>query len=161
MTWVWHCYSEDSQVTHTSFSLPLISGLIGQLSNLRSAWKRASMLSSVCLFGPQGPQPMRLLCPWDYGVCCHFLLQGIYLTQGSNLIFLHLLLWQTDSLSLSLLGNLVNTHERRIWSITAVSVQFSCSVLSDSLWPHGLQYTRLPCPSPTPGACSNSCPLSW
>ena len=40
-----------------------------------------------------------------------------------------------------------------------VSVQFSHSVMSDSLWPHGLQYTRLPCPSPTPGACSNSC--SW
>ena len=33
--------------------------------------------------------------------------------------------------------------------------------MSDSLWPHGLQHTRLPCPSPTPGACSNSCPLSW
>ena len=30
-----------------------------------------------------------------------------------------------------------------------------------SLWPHGLQHTRLPCPSPTPRACSNSCPLSW
>ena len=32
--------------------------------------------------------------------------------------------------------------------------------MSDSLWPHGLQHARLPCPSPTPGACSNSCPLS-
>ena len=42
----------------------------------------------------------------------------------------------------------------------AQSVQFSCSVVSDSLWPHGLQPARLPCPSPTPGACSNSCPLS-
>ena len=40
------------------------------------------------------------------------------------------------------------------------SVQFSCSVASHSLWPHGLQHTRLPCPSPTPGDCSNSCPLS-
>ena len=40
------------------------------------------------------------------------------------------------------------------------SVQFSCSVMSDSLWPHGLQHARLPCPSPTPGACSNSCSLS-
>ena len=37
---------------------------------------------------------------------------------------------------------------------------FSCSVTSDSLQPHGLQHARLPCPSPTPGACSNSCPLS-
>ena len=41
------------------------------------------------------------------------------------------------------------------------SVQFSHSVMSDSLWPHGLQHTRLPCLSPTPGAWSNSCPLSW
>ena len=32
--------------------------------------------------------------------------------------------------------------------------------MSDSLWPHGLQRARLPCPSPTPGACPNSCPLS-
>ena len=39
-------------------------------------------------------------------------------------------------------------------------VQFSCSVMSDSLQPHGLQHARLPCPSPTPGACSNSCPSS-
>ena len=31
----------------------------------------------------------------------------------------------------------------------------------DSLWPHGLQHARLPCPSPSPGVCSNSCPLSW
>ena len=41
------------------------------------------------------------------------------------------------------------------------SVQFSHSVMSDSLQPHGLQHTRLPCPSPTPGACSNSCSSSW
>ena len=38
------------------------------------------------------------------------------------------------------------------------SVQFSRSVVSDSLWPNGLQHTRLPCPSPTPRAYSNSCP---
>ena len=37
---------------------------------------------------------------------------------------------------------------------------FSCAVVSDSLRPHGLHHTRLPCPSPSPGACSNSCPLS-
>ena len=41
------------------------------------------------------------------------------------------------------------------------SVQFSCSVVSNSLRPHGRQHTRLPCPSPTPGVYSNSCPLSW
>ena len=37
---------------------------------------------------------------------------------------------------------------------------FSCSVVSDSLWSHGLQHTRLPCPSPSPRVCSNSCPLN-
>ena len=39
--------------------------------------------------------------------------------------------------------------------------QFSRSVMSDSLRPHGLQHTRLPCPSPTPRACSNSCLSQW
>ena len=37
---------------------------------------------------------------------------------------------------------------------------FSHSIMSYSVWPHGLQHTRLPCPSPSPGAYSNSCPLS-
>ena len=45
-------------------------------------------------------------------------------------------------------------------SLLSLNVQFTCSVVSDSLWPHGLQRTRLPCPSPTPEACSNSCPSS-
>ena len=39
-------------------------------------------------------------------------------------------------------------------------VQFSLSVMSDSLWPHGLQHAEPPCPSPTPGVYSNSCSLS-
>ena len=50
----------------------------------------------------------------------------------------------------------INNNE----SVQFSSVQFSCSVMSDSLWPHGLQHTRPPCPSPTPGIYSNSCPLS-
>ena len=41
------------------------------------------------------------------------------------------------------------------------SVQFSRSVMSDSLRSHGLQHARLPCPPTTPGTYSNSCPLSW
>ena len=52
-----------------------------------------------------------------------------------------------------------------IWSPKLIamlgsSVQFSHSVVSNSLRPHGLQHARLPCPSPTPRAWSNSCPLS-
>ena len=42
--------------------------------------------------------------------------------------------------------------ERLKWEL--LSVHFSCSVVSDSFWSHGLQHTRFPCPSLTPGACS-------
>ena len=45
-------------------------------------------------------------------------------------------------------------------SVNQLSVQFSHSVMSDSLWPHGLQHTWPPCPSPITGVYSNSCPLS-
>ena len=49
-------------------------------------------------------------------------------------------------------------------SITTISynysVQFSHSVVSDSLWPHETQHTRPPCPSPTPGVYPNACPSS-
>ena len=41
------------------------------------------------------------------------------------------------------------------------SVQFSHAVVSNSLWPYGLQHARLPCLSSTPRGCSNSCPSSW
>ena len=50
---------------------------------------------------------------------------------------------------------IINTY-----NISISSVQFSCSVVSDSLQPHGLQLTRPLCPSPTPRACSDLCPLS-
>ena len=45
-----------------------------------------------------------------------------------------------------------------LWEM--LSVQFSRSVVSNSLRPHGLQHAKPPCPSPTPGVYSNSCPLS-
>ena len=48
-----------------------------------------------------------------------------------------------------------NSKHRLLW----LSL-FSCSVVSDSSWPHGLQHARLPCPLPSPETCSNSCPLS-
>ena len=48
----------------------------------------------------------------------------------------------------------------QLYKSTFVSVQFNCSVLSSSLQLHGLQHTKLPCPSPDPIAYSNSCPLS-
>ena len=62
--------------------------------------------------------------------------------------------WVNYMLPILLMGRLVMVCQFS-------SVQFSHSVVSDSLWPHGLQHARLLCPSPTPRACSNSCPLSW
>ena len=48
-----------------------------------------------------------------------------------------------------------------IMRMTSYLLQFSRSVMSASLLPHGLQHARLSCPSLTPGACSNSCPSNW
>ena len=55
---------------------------------------------------------------------------------------------------------IVGTHSRVTAQFSGCFSQFSRSVMSDSLRPHGLQHTKLPCSSPTPRACSNSCPSS-
>ena len=115
-------------------------------------WSMAQLLSHVWLFAT----------PWivahqaalstecskqDYWSGVPFLTPGLFLTQGSNPHLLHRLHW----LPLSYLGNPTGSFS---------SVQFSHSVMSDSLWPHGLQHIRSPCPSPTPRVYSNSYSLS-
>ena len=65
--------------------------------------------TSVQLFVTHGLEPTRLLCPWNIpeentGVSCHFLLQGLFPTQGLNPPLLHLPHWQVDSLPLCHLG---------------------------------------------------------
>ena len=66
-------------------------------------------------------------------------------------------LFYTDAL-----GRISGIFPMEIWNwIWDVSVQFSHSVMSDSLWTQGLQHSRFPSPSPTPRACSNSCSLIW
>ena len=59
-----------------------------------------------------------------------------------------------------LFGNGIKVGEY-IYLPTPPSVQFSHSVMSDSLQPHESQHARPPCPSPTPRVYSNSCPSSW
>ena len=81
----------------------------------------------------------------EYWSGLHVLFQGIFPAQGSNPHLLRLL------------------HCRQIlccWATGKVSVQFSNSVVSDSLWPHESQHAKPPCPSPTPRVHSNSCPSS-
>ena len=66
----------------------------------------------------------------------------------------------SDSLSLSLCD--ISSHWVTMLRPISLfhSVQFSCSVVSNSLWPHEPQHARAPCPSPIPGVYTNSCPLS-
>ena len=92
-----------------------------------------------------------------YGVGCHALLQRILLTWGSNLCLLGLLLWQAGCIC-SVMRMLQYTSENL--NMLLGLVQFSHPVMYDSSWIHGLPHDRLPCPSTTPRAYSNSCPSS-
>ena len=65
--------------------------------------------------------------------------------------------WSINSMQLYYINNLNRHFFGRRWQSVR---QFSCSVMSDSLWPHVLQHARPLCPSPTSGVYSNSCPLS-
>ena len=64
--------------------------------------------------------------------------------------------WPKDQTCISALAGRSSTT-----STTWSSVQFSCSVVSKSLWLHESQHARPPCPSPTPGVHPNPCPSSW
>ena len=103
--------------------------------------------SLSCVQFPAAPWllPIRLLCPWNFpskntGAGCHFLLQGIFLTQGSKLQLVYLLYWQMDSLPLAPPGK-----PKKYVSL--------CSVMSNSLWPmdcnppgssvHGISQARI------------------
>ena len=91
---------------------------------------------------PHGLQPTRLLCPWDFpgnstGVDCHFLLQGIFPTQGSNPGLPHCR--QT----------LYHLSHQGSPFLTAAAAAESL-VVSDSVRPHGLQPTRLRRPRDSP-----------
>ena len=117
-----------------------------------------------------GLQHSWLLRPWDFpgkktGVGCHFLLQGIFrLSDGTwvscvsctgRQIFHHWASWKAH-----VYGKNYNLKRYMHTMFIAALFQFSCSVVSNSLWPHGLQHARLPCSSPTLRACHNSWPLS-
>ena len=71
----------------------------------------------------------------------------------SNLGFMSIFLfWENQAFTIHNLWGKMQYLYQLYW----VKLKFTCSVVSDSLQPHGLQHARLPCPSPTPGAYSNS-----
>ena len=76
----------------------------------------------------------------------------------SPLIGFHMFMKESESESRSVISDSLQPH--RLYNPWNSPGQFSRSVVSGSLWPHGLHHARLPCPSPTLRAYSNSCPLS-
>ena len=123
LNWTTLCSAQPAQLymwllTSLVFYL-LVSGAIitqpgGQTRNWASSFILISfshyLVTKSCptLLQVHGLKPIRLFCPWDFpgkntGVGCHFLLQGIFPTQGLNPHFLH---WQADSLPLNHLGSL-------------------------------------------------------
>ena len=88
----------------------------------------------------------------------------VYLMELCSIIYSNLVgkrIWKRIDTCICKTESLFRTPEANTILLTNCSIQFSCSVMSDSLQPHGLQQARLPCPKPTPGVYSNSCPLSW
>ena len=156
------------------------------------------LCATLWIVARQAPLSMRF--PRQEYWSCHFLLQGIIPTQGSNPHLLHQLHCSQIPLPLSQQGSPwvfleltpfpVGISITCIWKYTDITLNFlplffflpvcalsplgkgvkelhlifpllfSHLVMSDSLRPHGLQHARPPCPSLSPSACSNSCPLS-
>ena len=118
-------------------SLPWLYGVCSLAQSSNSLW-------------PHGLYPTRLLCPWDFPskntrVGFHFILRGSS-RRG----------WPSPVLA----GGFFTFEPPGKLLLWFSSIQFSHSVMSNSLRPHESQHARPPCPSPTPEAYSNSCPLS-
>ena len=99
-----HCPSLVCWPTFENIFWPYFCGTVFGFS-MKSENVSPSIMSNSLL--PYGLYPARLLCPWAFpgkntGLGCHFLLQGIFPTQGLNLCLLH---WRVDSLPLSHLGS--------------------------------------------------------
>ena len=119
-------------------------------------------------------QPHGLYSLWNSpgqntGVDSLSLLQGVFPTQGLNVSLPHCrqILYQLRYkyiFILEILSYCLHTHTTHNTHTNTLSIMavllFGRSVMSSSFWPYALQHARLPCPSPSHGACSNSCPLS-
>ena len=126
------------------------------LNMLSAAAAAAKSLQSCPTVQPHRQQPIRLPRPWDSpgkntGVGCHF--QCMKVKSESEVAQLCSTL--SDSMDCSPPGSSIHG----IFQATVLELgchcllQLSCSVMSNSLQPHGLQHARLPCPLPSSGAC--------
>ena len=91
-----------------------------------------------------------------------FLASPIYIGQAQGEEKKHIKRGAKIGLQASLFSShLLGWHALMPWGCIFISVQFSRSVVSDSLQPHEPQHARPPCPSPTPGVHPNPCPSGW
>ena len=114
-------------------------------TKIKCPFLRLTMISQVWLIMKQVAESML------WGHCSLFPVHVLWLNVGVSLTGLR------DAQAADMCVVCVHTC---VLYISFSSAHFSCSVVFDSLGPHGLQQPRLPCPSPTPGAYSNSCPSS-
>ena len=105
------------------------------------------------------------MCTWDhtmdFSAILRFINSPSQIFHMSPRSLLHAVQWLHDTpLKVCTVIHLRNSlfMDNQFWGSLLL---FSPSVMSASLRPHGLQHIRPPCPSPSPRACSNSCPLSW
>ena len=83
-----------------------------------------------------------------------------YVFGSSTHFFIGLFFWYWAAWTACVFWRLILCQLLHLQFFVSLEVQFSCSVVSDSLLPHELQHARPPCPSPTAGVHPNPCPLS-
>ena len=116
-------------------------------------WSRG--ISPFCLFSTDFQSASHMApAPWSQPRILHWVFSHLPSQFEPDLVSLSLH-WPASTLHHCCLCPSLSTL------LLLLLLLFSHSLMSDSLWPHGLPHTRLPCPSPSPGACSNWCSLSW
>ena len=121
------------ELQHARLPCPSLSPRVCSNSCPLSQWCHPTISSSVTPFSS---------CPQSFPASESFPMGQLFISGGQSI------------------GASTSASVLPMKGLMCCSVQFSCSVMSDSLQPHGLQHTRLPCPSPIPEAYSNLCPLS-
>ena len=154
LTSLWSNFHTHTWLVEKTIALTFVSKVMSLLFNMLSSFVIDFLPRSKCLLISrlQSPstvtlEPKKIVChcfhyfpiylPWNAGTRCHDL--SLLNVEFQASFFTLLFYPHQEVLSVS---------------------QFTHSVMSDSLWRHGLQHTRLSCPLPTPRIYSNSCPLS-
>ena len=144
----------------------LTSGQWDVIENL-GPWKEWSLLCMCAIWSTKFIECSEVVCfPVHHPGICPFTQKNLghlwylFTVLNSSHIF-HLILTKVGTYPWNRIFILIlQIKNSKLRVFPGDSVQF-ISVMSSSLPPHGLQHSRLPCPSSTPRACSNSCPLGW